>query len=339
MPHRKKEKGKIMSLTQQSMNEKSLRRAGLSIAALAIAFCLSPAAQAQSSAAPTVSLKAHPGWVQVPGALIRPDCVHEIPKGAQVEENGDITLAGSIVAHYDPCPEAPISTRPVHGVAPLYTDAPGTGNGWIEAVLEEVSLSKGDNIDKIEGTWTVPSDPSTNGGLVYMFNALEPTSENLIIQPVLQYGATSAGGDIGGNYWVIASWMVGSNALHSPGERVNPGDTIQGTVYITSVSGGKLNWEIAAKDTTSGAWSDQGVWTSGYTWNFAFSGVLEAYNITSCNDLPASHSDEFKGNTVDHGYPSFKSVTPGWFGETFSYGGPSCGFSPVPGAGENKLTW
>lgn len=323
-----------MSLTQETMN--SSRRAGFSIAALAIAFCVSPAAQAQPA---SVSLKDHPGWVQVPGALIRADCVHEIPNGAQIEENGDITLEGSIVAHYDACPEEPISTRPVHGVVPQYTDTPGTGNGWIEAVQEEVSLKSGDNIDKIEGTWTVPSDPSTNGGLIYMFNALEPTTENLIIQPVLQYGATSAGGDIGGNYWVIASWKVGTNAYHSPGERVNPGDTIRGTTYIKSISSGKIYWAIHAKDITTGAWSNFNTSSSGYTWNWAFSGVLEAYNITSCNDLPASHSDEFKGNTVDHGYPSFNSVSPGWYGAVYSYGGPSCGFSPSVAATYNKLSW
>jgi hypothetical protein len=320
-----------MLLTQQIT--KSSRLAGTSIAALAIAFCLSPAAQAQSV---SVSLKAHPGWVQVPGALIRPDCVHEVPNGSQVADNGDVILNGSIVAHYDACPEAPISTRPVHGVGPQYSDAPGTGNGWVEAVQEEVTT---DNIDKISGTWTVPSDPKDNGGLIYMFNAIEPTSENLILQPVLQYGATSAGGDIGGNYWVIASWMVGKNALHSPGERVNPGDTISGDTYVTSVSSGKTNWEIKSKDTTTGAWSDLGVWTSGYEFNWAFSGVLEAYNITTCSDFPANGSTEFKSNVVDRGYPSFSSVPAGWFGAVYSYGGPSCGFSPTADGSYNKLVW
>ena len=331
-----------MSLTQQTMKGpagsglagKSSRRAGYSIAALAIAFCLSAAAQAQRVA---VSLKDHPGWVQIPGALIRPDCVHEIPNGADVEENGDITLEGSIVAHYDACPEEPISTRPRHGVVPQYTDEPGTGNGWIEAVQEDVSLSSGDNIDKIVGTWTVPSDPSTNGGIIFIFNGLEPTTENVIIQPVLQYGSSAAGG---GNYWAIASWLVNStNAYFSPLETVNVGDTIQGNTYIKSTSGGKLNWEIKATDTTSGAYSNLGAYSSGYTWNWAFSGVLEAYNISSCKNLPASHSDEFKGNTVDHGYPSFNKVTAGWYGATYSYGGPACGFAPSVSASYNKLVW
>jgi hypothetical protein len=334
-----------MSLTQQitkgsavtSLPGKSSRRAGFSIVALAIAFCFSPAAQAQPSPAAAVSFKDHPGWVQAPGALIRPDCVHEIPNGAQVEENGDIILEGSLVAHYDACPEEPIRTRPLHGVVPQYADSPGTGNGWIEAVQEQVSLTSGDNIDKVLGTWTVPSDPSKNGGVIFLFNGLEPTTENTIIQPVLQYGVSAAGG---GNYWAIASWLVNpTNAYFSTLVTVNPGDTIQGNTYIKSTSGGKLNWEIKAKDTTTGVNSNLGAWSSGLTWNWTFSGVLEAYNITSCKNLPATTSDVFKGNTVDHGYPSFKSVSPTWYGALYSYGGPSCSFSATVGSSGNTLKW
>ena len=42
--------------------------------------------------ADSVSLKDHPGWIQIPGAIIRQDCVYEIPNGAQVSETGDVTL-------------------------------------------------------------------------------------------------------------------------------------------------------------------------------------------------------------------------------------------------------
>jgi hypothetical protein len=187
-------------------------------------LCLASAAQAQQSDEASVSLKAHPGWVQVPGALIRPDCVHEVPLGAKVGANGDVTLAGAVVAHYDACPEQPVTTRPRQGVIPKYIDAPGTGNGWVEAVQWEVPLSSGDNIDVLTGRWIVPKNPSANGGLIYIFNGIEPTTENLILQPVLQWGATTAGGLIGGNYWTIASWLAGTNAYHSPGERVSAGE-------------------------------------------------------------------------------------------------------------------
>ena len=60
-------------------------------------------------------------WVQIPGELIRPDCVHAVPKGAMVEVaddghiTGDVTLNGALIAHYDPCPEKPVITRPSAG--------------------------------------------------------------------------------------------------------------------------------------------------------------------------------------------------------------------------------
>jgi len=60
---------------------------------------------------------AHSDWVQVPGKLMRADCVHEIPNGAQVvigekgEPTGDVMMKGKLFAHYEACSEAPVSTR------------------------------------------------------------------------------------------------------------------------------------------------------------------------------------------------------------------------------------
>jgi len=290
-----------------------------------------PAPEPDPSDPVAVALKAHPGWVQIPGALIRPDCVHEVPNGALLQENGDVFLGGALVAHYDECPEAPVRTRPLNQLAAQFVDAPGTGNGWVEALQENVPLKSGDNIDKITGKWTVPNYPTANGALVYMFNGLEPSTQNLIIQPVLQYGATSAGGTIGGNYWVIASWKVGKTTVHSTGETVYPGDTILGTTAITSVSSGKNYWNIQAVDTTTHSSSGLIVSESGHTWNWAYAGVLEAYNVTSCTEFPASPDTAFVDTAVYHGYPSFKSVLTIWNGALYPWGGPSCGFVAVPG--------
>ena len=76
--------------------------------------------------------------MQVPGELIRPDCVHEIPSGATVEVgndgevSGNVLLNGVLIAHYEDCPETPIITRPLGESNGLEQD-PGTGNGWVEA--------------------------------------------------------------------------------------------------------------------------------------------------------------------------------------------------------------
>jgi hypothetical protein len=276
----------------------------------------------------------HPDWVQVPGELIRPDCVHEVPNGATVEiqsdgqVSGDVRLQGVLIAHYDECPEAPILTRPVPGSKGLEHD-PGTGNGWVEASNWLVSLGSGDNLDQIAGDWKVPSNPSANGALIYLFNGMEPSDFKWILQPVLQFGASPAGG---GNYWGIASWLVGSKAYHSPLEKVNAKDSLRGYTKITSVSGSTIHWKVDAKDDTTGAFSYLDAHSSGYQWTWALAGVLEVYGVTECSNFPANDKAVFTKSYAYHGYPKFDLLTPpDWAASYWSYGGPSCGFSVNPG--------
>jgi len=329
----------------------SLRTAflrGSAICALAIASgSLAPAASAEESAVQAgesdVLLQAHPGWVHVPGAVIRPECVHEIPSGATVEENGDITVDGRVIAHYEACPEAPVKTR----MRQASSDAvPGPiGNGWVEDIEMTVALAKGDSIDRIEGKWTVPAAPLSKGGVVFIFNGIEPSAGNIILQPVLQYGAaggSSVEGPLGGNYWLIAGWMVGKNAYHSPGVKVSAGDVIYGNTYVKSETGGKLSWNSLAKDETSGKYSQLGVSSSGIQWDWAFEGVLEAYNISSCSELPVTTHDEFTGNGVYHGYPKFEALADKWHGvfdNYFGHGGPACGYRQIVDGDVGFLYW
>lgn len=276
----------------------------------------------------------HPDWVQVPGELIRPDCVHEIPNGATVEVgsddqiSGDVRMNGVLIAHYEDCPEAPIITRPLGASNSLEND-PGTGNGWVEASNWLVSLGSGDNLDEIAGNWNVPTDPSTNGALIYLFNGMEPSTFKWILQPVLQYGDSPAGG---GNFWGIASWLVGSKAYHSPLEKVNAKDALRGYTIITSVSGGTIHWKVDAKDNTTGAFSYLNARTTGLQWTWALAGVLEVYGVTSCSEFPASGDAVFTKSDAYHGYPKFDLLTPAaWAASYWSYGGPSCGFKVNPG--------
>jgi hypothetical protein len=308
---------------EKKMSQQSIVRVSL------LAVCVASTALAQNSSA---LAGAHPGWAQVPGALIRPDCVHEIPSGAKVvirgdQVTGDVTLNGVPVGHFDACPEAPVSTR--HQA----TQAP-TLNGWIEAVQTEVK--SGGNISEINTNWTVPSNPQTNGGLIYIFDALEPSSENWILQPVLQYGNN---GSFGGNYWVMSSWLVGSNGYvyHSTPEEVWPNDTLVGYVYITGISGSTLDWKVFAWDATSGATSSFSATSSGLQWNWAYAGVLEGYNIGSCSELPVGGETIFQ-SVVYQGYPTFTFAPTSWYGAIYATGSPSCGYSASP-AGSNQVLY
>ena len=272
----------------------------------------------------------HPGWLQVPGALVRPDCVHEIPEGAAVNfsdddrSGDDVTLNGQIIAHYDPCPEAPIDTRHL-------VQEPTTGNGWVQASQWDVPLKSGDNIDWMQGYWIVPSIPKTNGALVYLFNGIEPTGGGVIMQPVLQHGSNGA---FGGNYWVIASWLAkqtSSNSYYSKPLGVNPGDLLVGTTEQTGASGGKLYYLVDAYDSNTGANTRLSVWSTGHQWVWAYAGVLEAYYVTSCSEYPASGVTNFFAISVAHGYPNLDYFNPlGFYGAEYDYfghGGPQCNFN------------
>jgi hypothetical protein len=55
-----------------------------------------------------------------------------------------------------------------------------------------------------------------------------------IIQPVLQWGSSAAGG---GPYWAIASWFVGgAHTVYSELKIVNAGDTILGNMTLDASS-------------------------------------------------------------------------------------------------------
>ncbi|WP_158821651.1 hypothetical protein [Granulicella sp. S156] len=267
----------------------------------------------------------HPDWVQIPGELIRPECVHEIPNGAKVETvegkiTGDVTVNGALLAHYEPCTEEAVATRHPSPSENRVAHTPGL-NGWVEAAQWD---DTNQNVDLIYGNWTVPSNPSENGGLIYLFNGLEPSVQTYILQPVLQYGSGYAGG---GNYWAIASWLVGTNyVFHSPLETVNPGDSLFGYTEVTGTSGSTLDWRVEGEDETTGAYSWITTSTSGLEWSWAYAAVLEAYGISSCSQLPANLHDTFTGTEVYQGTTSYTLETPGWYGAIYDTGGLSCGF-------------
>lgn len=296
---------------------------------------------AQSTPSYNQLVAAHPGWVQVPGELIRPDCIHQIPAGASVsisddsKAGEDIIQNGAVIAHYDACSEEPIVTRQRGGFEP----GP-VGNGWVEDSNWVLSLKKGDNIEWIQNEWVVPSAPKSTGATIFLFNGVEPKSGKWIMQPVLQYGSSYAGG---GNYWTMASWLVGSSVYVSTLTPVHAGDLLVGTTDETNVASGKLTYLVDAWDSTSGADSNLTVHSKGIQWGWAFEGVLEAYNVTKCTEFPASGKTRFYNTTVAHGYPAFDQYGSlpfnGEFDNYFGGGGPSCGFSTSVSGGSATLKY
>jgi len=282
---------------------------------------------------------AHSGWVQIPGELIRPDCVHEIPKGARVEIakdgslSGDVTLNGEIIAHYDACPEQGIATRQgalAQGAAKVHEET--TGNGWVEDDQWNAPLSSSDNIDYLAGNWTVPSYPSEAASqVIYLSNGIEPASHKWFLEAALQYGYN---GVFGGNYYTIATWLSSSSAAYySSPAYVNPGDSLSGGMQMTGESGSTTYWEAVILDNSSGYYSEGSYWVSGQHWTWAYAGVLEAYNLYACAEFPASGHEQFSDTVVAHGFPYLYELNPNWVGSIRGYGGPTCHFAALGPSG------
>jgi len=119
-----------------------------------------------------------------------------------------------------------------------------------------------------------------------------------IIQPVLQWGSSAAGG---GQYWAMASWYVDSvgNAFFSTLTQTASTHRIQGNMVVNAAG----TWTISCLDATTNKGTTLNIATN-TSEPFAFV-TLEVYTISTCLDYPTG-SDVFSGLVFS---PAF---TPAW---------------------------
>lgn len=130
-------------------------------------------------------------------------------------------------------------------------------------------------------TWHVPSPPTKdNGQTIFIFNALENGPD--IIQPVLQWGGSAAGG---GPYWGIANWYLtdwGNKVFISPLIRVFPGTKLVGTIKLTNQSINSFSYNSSFEEYPG---SELQVNNARKFYDALIS--LETYFISRCGDYPS----------------------------------------------------
>jgi len=178
-------------------------------------------------------------------------------------------------------------------------------NGW--TAYTYMSTPKNLAFSSFLGTWNVPAAPATQDQqTLFTFTGLQngytsaPPGGISIIQPVLQYGPSEAGG---GSYWSIASWYVSdSGAVYSTLQTVSTGDSIFGN--MTLLKDGK--WAINSVSKNTGKSSNINVRVSTpELWAFV---TLEVYSIQSCNDFPKG-AISYSGLSMTH---LTSPITPKW---------------------------
>jgi len=260
-------------------------------------------------------------YVITPIGYMHANCVRQVLEGQTVLADGRIQYPdGSVEASAPVCDYPRYSPQGalVAGNEPLT-------NGWVEFVY----ATTGSSYYKLTATWAVPPDPiNYSNQTVYLFPGLQETNSDgtCILQPVLQYGPSPAGG---GESWTAASYdccvtKTSSYCSYSP--LIGGSQGTVGTIKSYCEGQQECNtWLVQTQETGTAQKTGLVANTKGQVFDTAFAAALEVYGVTACDQYPDSTGDSFtavelydqKGNLIKD---------PGWTGQVNNVS-PQCGFS------------
>jgi hypothetical protein len=268
-----------------------LTRSGGIAAAAVVASWLPPTAAGAAPVGSAVNAPALSGdLVLTPGGYRDRSLVHLIQPGDSISHLGGrlqkVDKLGNVVADFGALPTRPpgLPLMPRNVSRPAKV-SPSLGSGWI--AYADWSNTTGQPISYFATTWTVPPAPQTNSGqTIFLFNGIQ--NSTMILQPVLQWGPSGAGGAA---YWAVASWYVdgsGGPGTHTTLVPVSPGQLLVGVMSLTGTSQngfsyscqfqGIANTQLAISNAVQLTWCAE---------------TLEAYGLQSLSDYPAALTTPF----------------------------------------------
>ena len=164
---------------------------------------------------------------------------------------------------------------------------PAAASGWI-AYAYWSNPNTSNPITNFTTNWVVPSQPSTKGSqTIFLFNGMQDglTSTSYIIQPVLQWGPSAAGG---GKYWAITNWYVSSSqAFYGSLVTVSAGTSLQGVMKQTAVSGSNYSYNSSF----TGYPAASALQVNNVPQAFWAAETLESYGVTSPSTMYPPNTD------------------------------------------------
>ena len=294
---------------------------------LVIVGCAAPAPGGAPEGEQTSELATRPAnvpadFVVTPAGYFHPSCVNLVRDDERVRGDGKIENARGGVRDLAPCayPHYDKLGRAIDASAARQSKFDPTVNGWVEdgyAVLPPLNF--------MQAEWQVPTAPYSAGGqTLYYFPGLEDINHVVtIVQPVLGWYQ---------GRWTLASWncCVNGNVNQSSPINARPGDMVFGVTSGSNCSNGVCaNWSIFSANRSTGQGTTLNTSGYGQTFNWAFGGVLEAYNVNSCQQYAASGKVTFHDITLRT--TDGASLDPGWTPQLLG-ASPSCGYAVSSGA-------
>lgn len=247
-------------------------------------------------------------FVATPNGFYHRDCVIDVGDNASID-NDSVTLADGSRMAIPTCQHAHYATRAQIGQVQPQFECGNSGEpvcGWKAWVQKNAQVWW----KEVSASWSVPPEPThfeAGDDTVYLFPDLQ--NSFTIVQPVLQYGPSPAGGSA---FWSIGAWdceNAPGTCMHSTLSIVYVGHKLSGYANGTScTSAGVCTWSIRIQDNSA-----PGV-VQTFTHHEAAKMTradvaLETYDIGQCADLPASGAEAFSVTLIGS---SGKTSTAGW---------------------------
>jgi hypothetical protein len=241
-------------------------------------------------------------YVQTPVGRFHQSCVHEVPNEGEVDLAGAIYLHGQMIQPARRCAfrsfvaDRRVARRIEERVSTIEDRVP-TVNGWVSSI-EAPAVNLGVRppwFNGLESTMFVPGGAPVVKlfQTLYYFVSMTPADGKAILQPVIQWGTGKAGG---GQKWTAAVWLVNRarQAFHSTLVNVTAGESLRGSVLHVPrfcTNAGVCMWDL--KITRNGTTITSMRINSAETYTLAQKAVMEAYEVTACNQLPSTGSAVF----------------------------------------------
>jgi len=217
-------------------------------------------------------IDANTATIHTPSGEAHVSDYYDIPSGSFIDSTGNTThiydsnkatkeLLLTVIDERIPSPITP----------------PTWAGDWIEQA-RDLTVSQ---LSLFDANWYVPESPSNNGtNYDYLFTGIEPSTQDRIAQPVLEWNYNE-----GGNGWTGAAYYVYNGGHYrATGFSTQEGHELWG--YMCNPSGLGL-WYVTLEDWDDSGWSGLSFSSSGFnTSNLKVFCALEGYLINGDSDVP-----------------------------------------------------
>lgn len=214
------------------------------------------------------------GLVVTPGGFRPKSFTHKVSRDSVLESaNRNIVLKNTKTGKLKEFPVQEVAKRNMLAL----------GSGWIAYAFW--NNGTGEAVTSFKTSWTVPSNPvDQSNQTIFIFNGIQNYGANFgILQPVLQWGTSAAGG---GQYWSIASWYVTSDghAYYTSLIKVNAHDRLTGVMTLTNKTGNLFSYNCEFENYPQSVLTVNNI--AELIW---CNQAMEAYSVNACSNYPATN--------------------------------------------------